>query len=1109
MSDFREVKEQINILEYISREHQTRMVGRHPFLEECPVCKSSQGFSIHKERQTWKCFACDGGGDIFDFLLFIGRCGTKYEALLMLAKEIGYEIKKPTESKAVSDEKRIIREIFTETAKYYKGRLSTKAKNYLRKERGRDDITIKRAWYGESDGDLHKHLLTKFNREVVIKSGVVGFDKGNNNVYDNIRKGSTVYPHFYNGQVVDFTYKNYNLPKDKRKNFQISKEKKLSLPPFYGKNAISFPAFVIVEGEEDRLSFLQYYDYPVVTIIGNLSGDQLEFLKEKCSGKTIYMAFDPDSEGRKYEERIMNALGDDNTICKCIWDKNKGDIDKYLRGVQQDCEKMGIRTLMKEVWEEISKPDKQLIADINEFLKKKKQEPLSDELLKAVKFYLNDKLLDDESEKALISAAAEYSKQWEDAKIGKGVKNILDKYLQKEYMRQYVKELIETGNDYVSYRINTLPDMTSLSPHIKAGHYQPIAEWIARIDNEMIVGEHSEHLAKRLGAKGTYLPLLKKLIVNLRNPEDIQKLDIVDEKKKFDIYHNKNQYFRIDKKTDGHIKVSSFVMKINRYIEMDENIYYEIICTNSDNVISKPLLIQGADRVNRRNFVQFMADKGGRGFYFMGNDFDLQEIWLLEESKVKNLTTTCYFQRYGFIRDHNIWLYRNCAVQGSEVYPAGEDGVISVGKIGYLSKDVLIYSGDTPQLNVVFPCDHNYVNKITGLFRTMLDDDKSGFMGCLALGAIGCLVHLDALLKHSRKFPFLMLYGPSGNGKTEIMQLLMNILGFTHGGEPWGDSSTAGIAQAMEQLGSKPYWMEEFDNFKGKAGEQKKKIQLVKNLYNRTSTGKGGLKKRTMYETNAVLFFSGEDRPEGTGALSRFVILDKSKPGAKATIAFKELEKEKPNLSSIFLYFLKRKTSEKTKEVISMLEHIKETLSYIINSNPENNAVDERSLYNYSVLAAGFKVVFDPDNLDMEAFTEWMAKEILYDVQRKGKEDVLYQFFSSFETIFPDKYIILKKEGNTLYLAFYKAYSIWERDLHGRGSSVPMSKNGLYDYLKKDHRSYFISSGRKRFYDKKNDPEERRCIELQIDKMPDNLREFAESLTDEDVRREPKPGPSE
>jgi DNA primase catalytic core len=1010
VNDWQEVKLQIKLHEWVSKRFQTKGLGNGMYrVVKCPKCGHRDCFTMWEKGNNWKCFSCDSGGDIFKFLVFAGMAGTEHEALLQLAKEIGYDMQRSEESKKHFEEKNRIREIFTEACKYYRSKITTKAKNYLRNERGRTDDAIKKAWYGYSDGKLTLHLTNlKYTKTDLLKSGLVKDKDGT--LIDRFWKGSTIYPHFYNGQCVDFTAKNYNIEKAKRIPIQVPTKNKLSLPAFYGKNAIFKDMFVIVEGEEDRLSIVQYYDVPVVAVIGNFSPEQIDFLKDKCKGKTIHLALDPDAAGRKYEDKIMDALGAENTILKWIWDAEEGDIDNVLR---------------------------------------------------------------------------------------------------KRKSAEFVQEEIETANDYISYRINDLPDISDMSPQIASGHYQGIVKWIGKLPDEIMRVSYLEHLARKLGGKSTYLASLKRMVANNRQETDGQKLELVQENVRFFIHHADNRYYRDDRKNDGHVKVSDFVMKINRYVELHNEIFYEVIATNSGGTVSKPIMFEGGERVNMRQFRERMAREGGPGFYFSGNDADLQEIWLYEESKAKDLSRTCYFQRFGFIKEHNLWLFRNCAIQQGKLYPPDEDGVIQVGDIGYLSKDVNIYSGDAPQLNIAFDADKTYCDRIVNLFRQMFDSSGKSYSGCLALGSVGCLVYLHELLNYDRKFPFLLLYGPSGSGKNEALMLVMNILGFSNDGENWGEASAPGISMAIEQLCSLPYWMDEYKNTVGQNTKQDKKIQIVNNIYNRTSAGKGGLTNRTIREVNGVIYLTGQDRPEDKAALSRCVTLNKTIPDKKASAAYWELKAERPRLSSIFVHLLKNKTPEKVKEIINYVNDIRDSLRSVIDGMELRENVDERSLYNYSVFAAGFIVVFGTENFNVDKFTSWLAEDILADVRRKNKEDILYKFFSSIETIHSDVYHVIKKEGNILYLAFYQAHRDWKMEGVKLGMSEYLAVHTMMDYMKDDIRGYYMNHGRTRFYNENGRPFERRCILLQIDKLPGNIKEFADALIDEDVRRGHKPSEEE
>lgn len=87
------VRRAIDIVDLVGGYLNLRRQGRH-FVGLCPWHSDSRpSLQVNPERQSWKCWVCDVGGDIFDFLM--QREGLTFpEALNMLAEKAGVEIRR-------------------------------------------------------------------------------------------------------------------------------------------------------------------------------------------------------------------------------------------------------------------------------------------------------------------------------------------------------------------------------------------------------------------------------------------------------------------------------------------------------------------------------------------------------------------------------------------------------------------------------------------------------------------------------------------------------------------------------------------------------------------------------------------------------------------------------------------------------------------------------------------------------------------------------------------------------------------------------------------------------------------------------------------------------
>lgn len=992
MNDKEIVKDRINIIEYISKRYSTHKVGSNSYrANPCPLCGHNDSFTVFEKDQSWKCFSCGEGGDIFTFVMLAEKMEF-LDALKKIATETGYKLEEKKLTKAHKQRAKT-QDIFKAAVEYYQGILlkDQKALGYLKKQRKRNMKTIKRGKYGFSNGNLFSNL--KYDKTDLIDSGLVR--EKNGRLYDFFSKGLFIYPVYHNKKIVDFFCKDYfELNKDDKREYQLPGSFKLSNPMFFGKDAIYQNEFILCEGPEDRLSILQNYDIPTCAILGSLSGKQTEFIKEHIhQDNKIYLAFDPDRVGKKYEQKIMDGLCGSTSVLKLIWDDD---------------------------------------VDIDDAIKKSKKP------------------------------------------------------------HEFIEDLLEHSKDAIQYYIDKLPDVSKMPPHIASGYWEPITKWIAAHQQEIYRIGYIESLADRLGSKTRWLQPIKNTIHELRTGKKTEHRSF-EVNSEWGIEEKYNKYYRLDPEK-GTKKISEFILRINKYIEVNDEIYYEVTLINAKGVQSIPLLFDSKERVNKRQFREKCGSAGS--YYFIGTDNDLVEIWQREENLADIKTRTCYFQRYGYVDKHDIWLFSNCAIQKGEIFEPDEDGIIEVGSIGYLSKGVNIYSGDAPEICITHKADQAYILKMMEHFWIMFDDTLEGiksYKGYLVYGYIVAMVYLREILQHDRKFPYLLVYGPSGTGKSEAIQLMMNILGFRHGGEDWGEATPPGISMAIEQLSSLPYWLEEYKNEIGTSRLQQKKVSLVNNLYNRSGAGKGGLEMRSVREVNGTILFTGQDRPEDKAFLSRAVVIDKETPTERATESFFALKAEKEKLSSIFVYLIRNKSKKQGKDLIKLIGEYREEILTEVNKAGFKNMVDERSIYNYCVLAASFSAGYNYHEYDTD-FVKWLAGEVIADVKRKKKEDVLYKFFEDIDDIHDDVYEVVKKVGNLLYLRFSKIYLEWKKVGSRIGMSEYLSKNAMLDYMKNDHLKYWHGHEKNYF-----GGHQQRAIVLIIDRLPDNIKEIVDGWNEEVV----------
>ncbi|MFA5946868.1 MAG: DNA primase [Patescibacteria group bacterium] len=207
-----EIKQKLDIAEVIAEYVTLKPAGSGAFKGLCPFhAERSPSFHVSRERQIFKCFGCDKGGDVFSFVMEME--GLNFiEALKMLAKRAGIELPeyKPTAEANRAD---VIYKIHEEATKFYEGVLAASsltgiARNYLLTRKFPPALQIKfRLGTSTNDWDaLALHLQKKgFAEGALVESGLCHRRKNGSGLIDRFRSRLMVPLSDANGRVVGFT----------------------------------------------------------------------------------------------------------------------------------------------------------------------------------------------------------------------------------------------------------------------------------------------------------------------------------------------------------------------------------------------------------------------------------------------------------------------------------------------------------------------------------------------------------------------------------------------------------------------------------------------------------------------------------------------------------------------------------------------------------------------------------------------------------------------------------------------------------------------------------------------------------------------------------------
>lgn len=541
-------------------------------------------------------------------------------------------------------------------------------------------------------------------------------------------------------------------------------------------------------------------------------------------------------------------------------------------------------------------------------------------------------------------------------------------------------------------------------------------------------------------------------------------------------YEKDGIYFRRHHR--GAYGITNFTLKVEDVVLLNDEIFYRCSLTNDKGEHVEECILSPADRSHARKFREKVTGKGS--FYFTGSDADLAAILQYEESR-SELRKSFYVQHYGYVRKDDLWLWGNAAIKDGKIYEEKDD-FITIGNRNYKSYDVVVYSGAVPRLDVSTPYSQDFTQKVSDAFHTVLDrtpgGSVKGYKGLMFLGFVPAVLYAEEIFHRNGFFPFLFSYGPSGTGKTTVTQLLLSFFGFNCSPESWDDVSVAGLRQFLMHIGAMPCWVDEFLN----DHKFKELLGTIKNLYNRSGGGKGGLDKRNSKAVNGCFWLSGEDNPQNEALLSRSIIFRFDPINDKKTAAFRYLTEKRGQLSSVVRQLLLDKTPQKA---AALLERIDYYAKYIL-ENAEK--IDNRVAVNHAIPAAAIEMlgVTIP-----EGYLDYVCRHAQAGYNQKTTESPIFQFFTELAFIYNrgpalNKSVRWDPVTGELAVHFESAIRIIQKEMRFRNEALKIKASSIKDYLRD---LPALIESKKRVW---VDGAQRRCMVFQYDQLPQNLRDVVE-----------------
>lgn len=334
-----EIKSRCNIVDVIGRVVTLRKAGS-VYKGLCPFHnEKTPSFVVYETTQTYKCFGCNEGGDVLNFV-------QKYynldftEAVEMLAKEYGIDVTRGFGSSKRNEE---FYEINRQAAIFFYRALRERKNpgyTYMR-GRGISDDTLKTFGIGYAD-DGWTSLTDKltgmgYDPEKLVEVGLTS--KKDGRYYDYFR-GRVIFPiRNTGGRVIGFGGRVLNDEKPKYLNSRESSafRKKSNL---YGldiaKGYVSREdRIILVEGYMDVVSLYQAGVRNVSASLGTaLTGNQARLIKRYT--KNVILSYDSDEAGQKAALRGVDILYDEDCRASVLMVSEGKDPDEFIKANGRD-----------------------------------------------------------------------------------------------------------------------------------------------------------------------------------------------------------------------------------------------------------------------------------------------------------------------------------------------------------------------------------------------------------------------------------------------------------------------------------------------------------------------------------------------------------------------------------------------------------------------------------------------------------------------------------------------------------------------------------------------------------------------------------------------------
>jgi len=313
------VRDSVSVVDLVSRYLSLKKTGAN-FKALCPFHKEkTPSFTVSPSRQTFHCFGCGKGGNVFHFVMAMDRVSFP-EAVRSLAKETGIEVpdsRRPLDGPD-RDQRSKLYEANRRAAEFYARQLAgpagRAARDYVR-DRGISDDLAERCMLGYApdawDALLGAAAPAGVGQPLLVRAGLAIARNNSPGAYDRFRN-RLMFPIFdTQDRVVGFgaramgddDVKYLNTPETPI----FSKGKHLYGLNWARRSIVDTKRAAVVEGYTDVLMAHQHACEAVVATLGTaLTREHIRLLRRFA--ERVDVVFDADPAGRQAAERSMELF---------------------------------------------------------------------------------------------------------------------------------------------------------------------------------------------------------------------------------------------------------------------------------------------------------------------------------------------------------------------------------------------------------------------------------------------------------------------------------------------------------------------------------------------------------------------------------------------------------------------------------------------------------------------------------------------------------------------------------------------------------------------------------------------------------------------------------